>query len=64
MGPARDGMFMGDPGRLDWKELTVKDCHLCCVALCYLEAPQARAQMQTWQEMVVKATTVSATGTE
>lgn len=64
MGPARDGMFMGDPGRLDWKELTVKDRHLCCVALRYPEAPQARGLMQTWQEMVEKAATVSSTGTE
>lgn len=57
-------MFVGDPGRLDWKELIVKDGRLCCVALRYPEAPQARGQMQTWQEMVVKATTVSSTGTE
>lgn len=52
-------MLMGDPGGLDWKELIV-----ICVVLCYPEAPQARGQMQTWQEMVVKATTVGSTGTE
>lgn len=52
-------MLMGDPGGLDWKELIV-----ICVVLRYPEAPQARGQMQTWQEMVVKATTVGSTGTE
>lgn len=57
-------MFMGDPGRQDGKELIVKDRHLCCVALRCPEAPQARGEMQTWQEMAAKATTVSCTGTE
>lgn len=52
-------MLMGDPGGLDWKELIV-----ICVVLRYPEALQARGQMQTWQEMVVKATTVGSTGTE